>query len=80
MYGKGITIVHCTDKGSKLIFYPQYLSYYSTKPYVVGTQKKHLTETILLSTHNIGFECQIRILEHEIFALSRAVIAALNRI
>ena len=28
--------------------------------YVVGTQKKHVNETILLSTHNIGFALIIR--------------------
>ena len=30
----------------------------------MGTQKNRLTETILLSTHNIGLAGQIRILEH----------------
>ena len=30
------------------------------KPYVVGTQKKRLSETILLSTHNIGFALMIK--------------------
>ena len=34
---------------------------YSTfKPYVVGTQKNRLSETILLSTHSIGFDLVIR--------------------
>ena len=28
-------------------------SYFSTKPYVVGTQKNRLNEAVLLSTHNI---------------------------
>ena len=28
-------------------------SYFSTKTYVVGTQKNHLNETVLLSTKNI---------------------------
>ena len=41
---------------------------------MVGTQKNRLNETILLSTHNIGFECQMRILEHEKLPLSRALI------
>ena len=41
--------------------------------YVVGTQKNRLTETILLSTHNIGFGSQIRILEHDKYPLSRAL-------
>ena len=46
----------------------------STKPYVVGTQKNRLTETILLSTHNIGFQGQIRIWGCEILFLSGALI------
>ena len=33
--------------------YQKYFSYFSTKTYVVGTQKNRLNETILLSTHNI---------------------------
>ena len=33
--------------------------------YVVGTPKNRLAETILLSTHNIGFGGQISILEQE---------------
>ena len=31
---------------------PDYFSYFSTKTYAVGTQKNHLYETVLLSTHN----------------------------
>ena len=34
--------------------------YLTLKPYVVGTQKNCLIETILLSTHNIGFAWIIR--------------------
>ena len=30
-----------------------FLSYFSTKTYVVGTQKNRLNETVLLSTQNI---------------------------
>ena len=30
-----------------------YFLYFSTKTYVVGTQKNHLNETVVLSTHNI---------------------------
>ena len=30
-----------------------YFSYFSTKTYVVGTQKNRLNETVLLSTQNI---------------------------
>ena len=41
------------------------------KTYGVGTQKNRLTETILLSTHNIGFGSQISNLGHEKRSLSR---------
>ena len=34
--------------------FPQYPSNDSTDPYVVGTQKYSLCETILLSTYNLG--------------------------
>ena len=41
----------------KVFLQQQHLSYDSTKPSVVGTQKNHhLAETILLSFHNIRFE------------------------
>ena len=43
-----------------------------------GTQKNCLTETNLLSTHNIGFEGQIRILEHAKRSLSRALYELCN--
>ena len=33
---------------------------YSKEPYVAGTQKNRLSETIFLSTHNIGFALLIR--------------------
>ena len=36
------------------------ISYFSTKTYVVGTQKNHLNKTILLSTQNICSNCQVR--------------------
>ena len=55
------------------LFSLQYLSYYPTKPYAVGTKKNRLNETILLSTHNIGLEGQIRILKHAKRPLSRAL-------
>ena len=32
---------------------PDYFSYFSTKTYVVGTQKNRLKETVLLSAQNI---------------------------
>ena len=35
-------------------------SYFSTKTYVVGTQKNRLNETVLLSTQNIHFKCWLR--------------------
>ena len=40
----------------------------------MGTQKNCLTETILLSTHNIEFDGQIKIWRCEILVLSRALI------
>ena len=41
-------IVHNEECIAKYI-----LSYFSTKTYVVGTQKNRLNETVLLSTENI---------------------------
>ena len=38
----------------------KYFSYFSTKTYVVGTQKNRLNETVLLSTHNIGSNQWVR--------------------
>ena len=38
------------DKSVYRIFY---FSYFSTKTYVVGTQKNHLDEMVLLSTQNV---------------------------
>ena len=35
---------------------PWYFSYFSMKTYVVGTQKKCLTEALLISTHNVYFQ------------------------
>ena len=32
------------------------ISYFSTKTYVVGTQKNHLNETVLLSTQLMGMK------------------------
>ena len=49
------------------------LSYSLSETYVVGTQKNRLIETILLSTHKIGLEDQIRILEHAKHSISRAL-------
>ena len=49
------------------------LFYHPTKPYDVGTQKNRLSATIILSTHNIGYEGQIRILAHANRPLSRAL-------
>ena len=37
----------------------KYLSYFSTKTYIVGTQKNRLNETILLSTQNLISRCWI---------------------
>ena len=42
------------DKSAKIkIFF-----YFATKTYVVGTQKNHLGETVLLSTQNICLNCK----------------------
>ena len=60
------------QKGSKIVFSPQYLSYYWIKSNVEGIQKNRLSE-IILSTHNIGCVCQLRILEHDKCLLSRAL-------
>ena len=52
-------------------------SYFSTKTYVVGTQKNRLSETVLLSTQNICSELQVRKYLHwyvEIFCLSKPVV------
>ena len=54
-------------------FFPQYLSYYRTNPYDVGTLKNRLTETILLSTHSIEFKGEMTILEPAKRPLSRAL-------
>ena len=37
-----------------------YFSHFSTKTYVVGTQKNRLNETVLLSTQNICSDCWVR--------------------
>ena len=37
----------------KSAYHKKYFSYFSTKTYVVGTQKNRLNETVLLSTQNI---------------------------
>ena len=45
--------------------------YLTSKTYVVGTQKKSPTETILFSTHNLGFnECEVRYHIRTTFTLS----------
>ena len=45
--------------------------YLTFKPYVVGTQKNRLSETILLDNHNIGFGRVIRkiLLGKDLFTL-----------
>ena len=40
------------DKSKEYVM-ETYFSYFSNKTYVVGTQKNHLNETVLLSTQNI---------------------------
>ena len=44
----------------------------------MGTQKNRLTETILLSTHNIGLEGQKRVLEYAKCPLYRALVTSYN--
>ena len=56
------------------LFSQHYLYYYSNNPYVVGTQKNRLTETILLSTHNIGFNGQNISLGHAKRCVSSAIV------
>ena len=55
-------------------------SYFSTKTYVVGTQKNRLIETVLLSTKNISLKLWVRkYLQFyaEEFCLSKLMIATL---
>ena len=61
------------DKEGYSALFPQFLSYYLSKPNVVGTQKNRFTETLLLGTHNIGLEGPKRILEHAKRSLSRSL-------
>ena len=37
-----------------------YFSHFSTKTFVVGTQKNRLDETVLLGTQNICFNCWVK--------------------
>ena len=43
----------CTPDLELRVCIKKYFPYYSTKTYVVGTQKNRLNETVLLSTQNI---------------------------
>ena len=45
-----------------------FFSYFSTKAYVVGTQKNRLNEMVLLSTQNI---CMLRLMDKNIFTMRR---------
>ena len=42
-----------TVSGLQIRMHKWFFSYFSTKTYVVGTQKNHLNETVLLSTQNM---------------------------
>ena len=47
----------------KVIFFKQKavkFLYFSTKTYLMGTHQKHLSEVLLMSTHNICFHGEIR--------------------
>ena len=50
--------------------YPKKISYFSTKTYVVGTQKNRLIETFFLSTQNII----LKGLDKKIFTILRSKI------
>ena len=39
-------------------------SYFSMKTFVMGTHLKHLTEALLVSTHNICFNGEVRKYQH----------------
>ena len=45
-------LIKCTGLWLR-VFTKKIISYLSTKTYVVGTQKNHLNEMVLLSTKNI---------------------------
>ena len=68
-----ISVISGPDKEAYKLFSPQYLSYYPTKPYGIGTQINCPNEMILLSTHNIGLYGQRRILKHTKRPISRAL-------
>ena len=58
----------------KSVYQKKYFSYFSTKTYVVGTQKNCLNETVLLSTQNIFLNWWVRKYLHfyaQKFCLSR---------
>ena len=42
----------CSRSPDKRVYENNYF-YFSTKTYVVGTQKNHLSEMVLLSTHSM---------------------------
>ena len=48
-----IKCLHMSRPLVKSVYQKKKISYFSTKPYVVGTQKNRLNETVLLNTQNI---------------------------
>ena len=60
LYGKQAFSLECVTT--------KYFSFFSTKTYVVGTQKNRLNETALLSTHNI----MLKLLGKRIFTILRS--------
>ena len=53
-------IVHKFQAFSAKALNKKTISYFSTKPYVVGTQMNRLNEMVLLSTHNICLNGWVR--------------------
>ena len=52
--GNGSNQFNCDQAPDKSVT-ENYCSYFSTKTYVVGTEKKRLDDTVLLSTQNTCF-------------------------
>ena len=50
----------CIKPPDKSAYLENYFSYFSTQTYVVGTQKKHLNEMVLLSTQNTCLNWWVR--------------------
>ena len=74
IWGKGL-------RGSKLVFSPTISLLLLNHTLCLCVLKRIVSlKRFFLSTHNIGFECQIRILEHEKCPLFRALRRLLKKI